>query len=294
MRKLAVSTAVAVSLVLPTVSMAAGLSQNQLNVLGSLLTSFGVESNMVAAVQLALRDNPNSNRPDTAGAGHRSDAASSTPGSRGQNASSTPGNPWGVGAGMAPGQLAKQACITLSSNLGVGSTGGEVLKLQELLAMDPDSGYTASTTGYFGPITARALARYQEKHGIASSTSGGMVGPLTRAFLHRRCGVGLGGGGGSLGGGGGGELATTTVIGTITATSSTSITVQGVATTTLRVVMMNASTTIRVFASTTPPSETAGTAADLVVGAAVTIQGTVATDGSVTATRVVVQKPEEE
>jgi hypothetical protein len=66
------------------------------------------------------------------------------------------------------------------TNLGVGMSGQDVSELQARLATE---GYfTATVTGYFGPITMSAVQAYQRAHGIADT---GYVGPLTRAELNR-------------------------------------------------------------------------------------------------------------
>ncbi len=87
-----------------------------------------------------------------------------------------------------PGQVGNAACMTFSRDLGEGSRGEDVTQLQQMLAGDPSLGFSVNPTGYFGQLTSRALARFQEQEGIASSTSGGTVGPLTRGFFERRCG----------------------------------------------------------------------------------------------------------
>ena len=79
-------------------------------------------------------------------------------------------------------------CISIDRNLGVGTQGDDVKSLQEMLRGDGD--FTASSTGFFGPLTAQAVEHFQMKNGIASSTTG-FVGPLTRDFFSRRCGGGL-------------------------------------------------------------------------------------------------------
>jgi peptidoglycan hydrolase-like protein with peptidoglycan-binding domain len=57
-----------------------------------------------------------------------------------------------------------------------------------------NSGFSGAATGFFGPLTLRALVRFQGEFGIASSSSAGSVGPLTRGFFQRQCGNGLGNG----------------------------------------------------------------------------------------------------
>jgi len=66
-------------------------------------------------------------------------------------------------------------------NLGVGSRGADVMRLQEVLAAL--GFFKVTPTGYFGPITLQAVKDYQTAKGIAFVT--GFVGPLTRAELNK-------------------------------------------------------------------------------------------------------------
>lgn len=76
-----------------------------------------------------------------------------------------------------------------STTLGRGSTGHDVLRLQEFLKTMSDMYPEGLVTGYFGVLTEKAVERFQTKHGIVSSgapdTSGyGIVGPRTRGVLN--------------------------------------------------------------------------------------------------------------
>src|SRR3989344_988839 len=74
-------------------------------------------------------------------------------------------------------------CAILYRNLSQGATGDDVTGLQEFLR---DEGhFTANATGYFGPITAVALARWQAAQGVDSA---GVVGPITRERIKLWCG----------------------------------------------------------------------------------------------------------
>ncbi|MEK7068912.1 MAG: peptidoglycan-binding domain-containing protein, partial [Patescibacteria group bacterium] len=85
------------------------------------------------------------------------------------------------------GAIAKIGClgisgddnVTFQRNLSVGSRGADVSKLQRLLV---NQGLLESSgvTGYFGPLTKDALARFQRQAGI---TPAGSLGPLTRDYL---------------------------------------------------------------------------------------------------------------
>ncbi len=176
---------------------------------------------------------------------------------------------------MAPGQVGKAACIMLNRNLKVGAQGDDVKKIQEILAEHKESGFNAGATGFFGPLTARAMAKFQMNMGIASS-SDGVVGPMTRGFFERACGKGLGGG----------EMMETRgkVRGEITAATASSITVKA-ENGESRIVNITASTTIQIFATATS-TPTTGTVADLTVGKGVAAAGLVNADGSINAIEI--------
>lgn len=93
------------------------------------------------------------------------------------NASSTPP---GMGQGMGN-------CDGFDRDLSQGSQGSDVMQLQQML--QGDGFLSASSTGFFGPLTARALAAFQVHFGIAASSSAtGFFGSLTRDFLGAHCG----------------------------------------------------------------------------------------------------------
>ena len=161
-----VSVAVVFSLVVPAAAQAAALTEAQVNSVIALLQSFDVDTKTINTVQAVLNHTA---KPETL---VRTGVSSTTP------------------QRLPPGQVAKMACITLSRNLGVGSRGDDVRRLQEMLAEDSESGFHAPATGFFGPLTAKAMMRFQMHNGIATSTTG-YIGPLTRGFFERRCGKGL-------------------------------------------------------------------------------------------------------
>lgn len=72
-----------------------------------------------------------------------------------------------------------------TADLEVGATGTDVLRLQKLLASRPDLYPEGTVTGYFGPLSQRAVEKFQIAYGIASpgSVGFGRVGPMTRAKL---------------------------------------------------------------------------------------------------------------
>lgn len=98
-------------------------------------------------------------------------------------ASTTPsGNPGSGGPSPFSG------CPVPGRNLHLGSRGQDVMDMQQFLfAHDPDFASTTAS-GFFGRLTARAMARFQAANGIASS-SAGSVGPVTRAFFGKHCGL---------------------------------------------------------------------------------------------------------
>src|SRR3989344_8614059 len=62
---------------------------------------------------------------------------------------------------LPPGQMGKIACIEFNRDLRVGALGEDVKKLQEILAEDPAFEFRGKPTGFFGPLTANALAKFQ-------------------------------------------------------------------------------------------------------------------------------------
>ncbi|MDP3735381.1 MAG: Ig-like domain-containing protein [bacterium] len=72
------------------------------------------------------------------------------------------------------------------------TTGGEVSKLQKMLANDPSVYPEGLITGYYGQLTEKAVQRWQAKWKIVSfgspaTTGYGVVGPQTRAKIITAC-----------------------------------------------------------------------------------------------------------
>jgi peptidoglycan hydrolase-like protein with peptidoglycan-binding domain len=88
-------------------------------------------------------------------------------------------------ASSTPDTYSSPWCLIITKTLAKGSSGQEVRALQQVLSQDPAI-YSGDITGYFGSVTQAAVLRVQEKFGIAT-TSGGTVGPLTRAFFRKQC-----------------------------------------------------------------------------------------------------------
>jgi peptidoglycan hydrolase-like protein with peptidoglycan-binding domain len=185
MRLKIISVATGLALLMTAMpTQAAGLTSAQVTAVVSLLQSFDVSSDTIAHVQAVLNGQ---SRPDER-EGHinipaRPDEREGYPSTN--TGSTTPKL-------IPPGQFGKILCIALNRNLGVGSQGDDVKNLQQLLMSDLSSGFTGTPTGFFGPITAKAVMRFQMSHGIASSSTGA-IGPMTRGFFERECGKGLDG-----------------------------------------------------------------------------------------------------
>ena len=75
--------------------------------------------------------------------------------------------------------------------LALGIRHGDVTNLQKALKTDSSIYPEGKVTGYFGPATLKAVQKFQEKYGIASSgTAGyGRVGPATRTKLNELFGA---------------------------------------------------------------------------------------------------------
>lgn len=71
--------------------------------------------------------------------------------------------------------------IAVAAELRAGMTSEEVKALQEILAADPDIYPEGIVSGFYGPLTAKAVAKFQKKHGIEGEAS---VGMKTRARLN--------------------------------------------------------------------------------------------------------------
>jgi len=84
---------------------------------------------------------------------------------------------------------ASTSCTTLTYGLGLGSTdartASQITPLQDFLFAQGD--LPVGATGYFGPLTLRAVEAFQSNNGISTT---GFVGPLTRAAIQEMsCGT---------------------------------------------------------------------------------------------------------
>lgn len=75
--------------------------------------------------------------------------------------------------------------LGLIRNLREGMTGKDVKKLQELLAEDQSIYPEGRITGFFGKLTAKAIKKFQARHGLDQV---GFVGPKTLAKLNEQFG----------------------------------------------------------------------------------------------------------
>lgn len=74
------------------------------------------------------------------------------------------------------------AVLEIIQGLKEGSEGDQVTLLQTLLAAEAGIYPEGKITGFFGPLTRRALQRFQSTHGLEAV---GFVGPKTRAELNK-------------------------------------------------------------------------------------------------------------
>lgn len=72
--------------------------------------------------------------------------------------------------------------LQLTRTLSVGMSGEDVETLQEILATDPEIYPEGLTTGFFGPLTEKAVKNFQKKFGIEQV---GVFGPKTRAKMNQ-------------------------------------------------------------------------------------------------------------
>ena len=78
------------------------------------------------------------------------------------------------------------AKIMFTKNLARGASGSDVRDIQEFLKKDAGVYPEGITNGMFGPITERAVKRFQLKNNIADAKNPGygIIGPKTRAFIN--------------------------------------------------------------------------------------------------------------
>jgi peptidoglycan hydrolase-like protein with peptidoglycan-binding domain len=90
------------------------------------------------------------------------------------------------------------ACPPFYRSLSFGASGTDVTALQTYLN---EQGYlSVNPTGYFGPLTQSAVARWQAQGGVVGlgASGSGIFGPLSRGYFLRSCGTTSNPGGGSV------------------------------------------------------------------------------------------------
>ena len=94
----------------------------------------------------------------------------------------------GVNSGTSLTGTVVSSCPSFVRSLSVGSTGSDVMALQQLL--NADGFLNVSATGYFGTLTRAAVGKWQVSNGVTASGNAGfgIFGPLSRGFLLRNCG----------------------------------------------------------------------------------------------------------
>lgn len=157
------ATAVLSLATLAPVAQAASLTAGQISAITNLLNAFGADPATVANVQSVLEGN----------APIASASASST---------APQASPTGV-ANASP-------CSVLGGNLGVGSEGEDVTRLQQFLSKDKSIYPQGLVTGYFGPATEDAVQRWQAAHNVVATGTPaengfGVIGPRTRGEMNK-------------------------------------------------------------------------------------------------------------
>ena len=83
-------------------------------------------------------------------------------------------------------QVAQAVSPAFNKDLARGARNDDVKRVQQLLATDPEVYPEGLTTGLYGPLTEKAVRKFQLKYGViknASEPGNGRVGPKTRAKL---------------------------------------------------------------------------------------------------------------
>jgi ribosomal protein S28E/S33 len=81
----------------------------------------------------------------------------------------------GIGASQYP-----EFCSALSRTFGIGDSGNDVKRLQVVLGQEGIA--YVGATGYFGPVTQKAVKIFQQRNGIRQT---GAVGPVTLARMRQ-------------------------------------------------------------------------------------------------------------
>lgn len=184
-------------------------------------------------------------------------------------ASSTVATTTPNGTGTALGKR----CVELREDLREGHRGDDVKKLQKFLREHPESGFTSSDTGFFGPATKKAMKKFAEKNGMSNLDDSSLRSVFMRDCIQDIKGIV-------------GMNTPNEARGSVASVTGTTFTVTLPGTTTPRTVVTNASTTIRVFATATTTTPAIGTFADISVGKVVKVEGLGQTDKSLLAREI--------
>jgi Putative peptidoglycan binding domain len=100
-----------------------------------------------------------------------------------------------VGTTGSIGTPSGNVCPSIGRTLSPGSSGTDVSRLQQYLALDPNIYPSPVVSGYYGSLTQAAVQRWQTKFNIVTSgspgtTGFGVVGPRTAAAIAIVCGGG--------------------------------------------------------------------------------------------------------
>lgn len=156
---------------------AASLSATQVEAVTTLLKAFDVDSSTIADVEAVLGGSKLSD----------DDSEDEDEDEDGDDSRSLNSGKGSFNSGKYGGA---SVCGMLERSLRRGSSGEDVSRLQEYLK---EKGFfTASTTGFFGLVTERALQEWQAREGVvkegdAESTGFGVLGPQTRQRIMAHC-----------------------------------------------------------------------------------------------------------
>ncbi|HWO07467.1 MAG TPA: peptidoglycan-binding protein [Candidatus Paceibacterota bacterium] len=92
---------------------------------------------------------------------------------------------FGTSVALPAPALAHRLCALSLRQFALGSQGDDVRAFQEFL--QSEGFFSVAPTGYFGPVTKDALARWQAAQGFESA---GVVGPKTLERIRGKCGLG--------------------------------------------------------------------------------------------------------
>lgn len=112
----------------------------------------------------------------------------------GTQTTSSNGNVSSLGSGTGVAASAT-VCPNIGRVLKKGSSGDDVTRLQQFLALDATVYPEGTVSGYYGGLTEKAVQRWQAKYnivssGTAASTGYGVVGPRTAAAIALLCSTG--------------------------------------------------------------------------------------------------------